>query len=128
MSHPLIAVTAPVRDSDIGMPRVVLEAGYLQAVRVAGGLPLVVSPLDEEETRERMFDLASGLILTGGEDVDPSRYGQPPDGARTVSPERDAMELALLYLSVYAALIFTGPGRISVDNALWKRKHTAEKL
>ena len=41
MSHPLIAVTDPVRDSDIGMPRVVLEAGYLQAVRVARGLSLI---------------------------------------------------------------------------------------
>lgn len=96
MSHPLIAVTAPVRDSDIGMPRVVLEAGYLQAVRVAQGIPLVFSALDEEDSRERMFDLAAGLLLTGGEDVDPARYGQAPDGARTVSPERDAMELLLL--------------------------------
>lgn len=96
MSDPLIAVTAPVRDSDIGMPRVVLEAGYLQAVRVAGALPLVLSPLDDEVTRERLFGRASGLLLTGGEDVDPARYGQAPDGARTVSPERDAMELALL--------------------------------
>jgi uncharacterized membrane protein YphA (DoxX/SURF4 family) len=39
-----------------------------------------------------------------------------------------AMELALLYLSVYLALIFTGPGQISIDHMLWKRKHTAEKL
>ena len=96
MSRPLIAVTASVRDSDIGMPRVVLEAGYLQAVRVAGGLPLVLSPLDDEGTRDGLFALAAGLVLTGGEDVDPSRYGQAPDGARTVSPERDAMELHLL--------------------------------
>jgi putative glutamine amidotransferase len=96
VSRPLIAVTASVRDSDIGMPRVVLEAGYLQAVRVAGGLPLVLSPLDDEGTRDGLFDLAAGLVLTGGEDVDPSRYGQAPDGARTVSPERDAMELHLL--------------------------------
>jgi len=93
---PFIAITASVRDSDIGMPRVVLEAGYLQAVRVARGLPLVFSPLDDEFTREHMFELAGGLLLTGGEDVDPSRYGQAPDGARTVSPERDAMELTLL--------------------------------
>jgi putative glutamine amidotransferase len=96
VSHLLIAVTAPVRDSDIGMPRVVLEAGYLKAVQVAQGLPLVFSPLDDEDTRDRMFELASGLLLTGGEDVDPARYGQAPDGARTVSPERDAMELVLL--------------------------------
>ena len=96
MSDPLIAVTAPVQDSDIGMPRVVLEAGYLQAVSVARGLPLVFSPLDDADTRERMFELAAGLLLTGGEDVDPARYGQAPEGARTVSLERDAMELLLL--------------------------------
>ena len=96
MSDPFIAVTAPVRDSDIGMPRVVLEAGYLQAVRTAGALPLVLSALDDEATRERLFGVASGLLLTGGEDVDPARYGQAPDGTRTVSLERDAMELALL--------------------------------
>jgi len=96
VSDPFIAVTAPVRDSDIGMPRVVLEAGYLQAVRTAGALPLVLSALDDEATRERLFGVASGLLLTGGEDVDPARYGQAPDGTRTVSLERDAMELALL--------------------------------
>jgi len=96
MTETLIAVTAPVRDSDIGITGVVLEAGYLQAVRVAGGLPLVLSALDDAATRERMFRLAGGLLLTGGEDVDPARYGQTSDGARTVSPGRDAMELALL--------------------------------
>jgi putative glutamine amidotransferase len=96
VSVPLIAITAPVRDNDIGMPRVVLEAGYLQAVRVAGGLPLVLSPLHDELTRDRLFEMATGLVLSGGEDVDPSRYGQAPAGARTVSPERDSMEIALL--------------------------------
>lgn len=104
MSPPLIAITAPVRDSDIGMPRVVLEAGYLQAVRVAGGLPVVVSPLDDEDTRRRLLGLSAGLLLTGGEDVDPARYGQAPDGARTVSPERDAMELELLHEALEAGM------------------------
>lgn len=96
MSTFFIAVTAPVRDSDIGMPRVVLEAGYLRAVKVAGGLPLVLSSLDDPDTRARKLDLAGGLLLSGGEDVDPALYGQRPDGARSVSPERDAMEVDLL--------------------------------
>ncbi len=96
VSEFFVAVTAPVRDSDIGMPRVVLEAGYLRAIRVAGGLPLILSSLDDKATRERLFRLAGGLMLTGGEDVDPAAYGQTPDGARTVSPERDGMELELL--------------------------------
>lgn len=96
MSDFFIALTAPVRDSDIGMPRVMVEAGYLRAIKVAGGLPLVLSPLDDTETRDCKLSLSGGLLLAGGEDVDPARYGQLPDGARSVSPERDAMELELL--------------------------------
>lgn len=97
MTGPFVALTMPVRDSDIGMPRVMVEAGYLRALGVAGLLPLILSPLDHPATRDRLFGLSSGLVLSGGEDVDPSRYGEAPDGARTVSPERDAMEIDLLH-------------------------------
>ena len=96
MSATFVALTAPVRDSDIGMPRVMVEAGYLRALGEIGLLPLVLSPLDDPPTRDALFELSSGLILSGGEDVDPARYGESPDGARTVSPERDAMEIDLL--------------------------------
>jgi putative glutamine amidotransferase len=96
VSAPFVALTAPVGDSDIGMPRVMVETGYLRAVGEIGLLPLVLSPLDDPPTRDALFDLSSGLILSGGEDVDPARYGESPDGARTVSPERDAMEIDLL--------------------------------
>ena len=104
MSRFFVALTAPVRDSDIGMPRVVLEAGYLRAVKVTGGLPLVISPLDDPETRQHKLELSGGLILTGGEDVDPALYDQSPDGARSVSPERDAMEQDLLRTALERAV------------------------
>ena len=91
-----VAVTAPVRETDAGMEQSVLEAGYLRAMRVSGLLPLVMSPLDDDATRQRMFEVASALVLTGGEDVHPERYGEEPTGARGMSPERDAMEYDLL--------------------------------
>ncbi len=96
MIGPFVALTAPVRDSDIGMPRVMVEVGYLRALGANGVLPLILSPLDDSEARDRMFALSSGLVLSGGEDVDPARYGAVSDGARTVSPERDALELDLV--------------------------------
>jgi len=96
MTGLFVALTMPVRDSDIGMPRVMVEVGYLRALGATGLLPLVLSPLDDPGVRDRLFDLSSGLVLSGGEDVDPARYGAAPDGSRTVSPERDAMELDLL--------------------------------
>ncbi len=90
------AITAPVRQTETGMEQSVLEAGYLRGMRVAGLLPIIMSPLDDEATRQRMFDVASALVLTGGEDVHPGRYGEELNGARLVSPERDEMEHDLL--------------------------------
>lgn len=96
MAELFVAVTAPVRATEAGLEQSVLEAGYLRGIRVSGLLPLVMSPLDDEETRRRMFDVSSALVLTGGEDVDPGRYGEEPNGARRMSPERDEMEHDLL--------------------------------
>jgi putative glutamine amidotransferase len=90
------AITAPVRTAETGMEQVVLEAGYVLGLRVSGLLPLVMSSLDDDVTLDRMMSTASALVLTGGEDVDPSRYGEEMNGARQVSPERDAMEHDLL--------------------------------
>lgn len=97
MAEFFAAVTAPVRQTEAGMDQAVLEAGYLRGMRVAGLLPLVMSQLDDSATRERMFSAASGLVLTGGEDVHPERYGAEAAGARNMSPERDEMEHALLF-------------------------------
>jgi putative glutamine amidotransferase len=93
MIPPIIAMTVSVQDSEIGIPRAVVEVGYWRAAEVAGALPLILSTLIDPETVESMLDRSSGLMLTGGEDVSPSRYGQEPNGARTVSPERDELEL-----------------------------------
>lgn len=92
---PFVAVTAPVRESDIGVPRMVLEEGYQLGVRLAGALPLVLSPLLDEEAVDDLFQAASGLLLTGGEDVDPALYREGMNGARNVSPARDALEVRL---------------------------------
>lgn len=96
MADLFAAVTVTTRTSEAGIERVVLEEGYLRGLRVAGLLPLVLSPLDDPATHRRLLDAASGLVLTGGEDVDPGRYGEDVDGARKISPARDEMEFGLL--------------------------------
>lgn len=97
MAELFAAVTAPVRRSESGIEQAVLEAGYFRGLRVSGLLPLVMSQLDDNATRERMFATASALVLTGGEDVHPARYGAEVDGARRTSPERDELEHDLLF-------------------------------
>lgn len=72
-----------------------LSCAYVQAVRRAGGLPLLlpaVGAVDGAEW-ERSLD---GLLLSGGGDVDPELYGEEPlvENGR-IDPEADAFEIAL---------------------------------
>jgi putative glutamine amidotransferase len=93
---PIIAITAPLRTDD-GVARVRLGLAYARAVERAGALPVIVPPLTTNESAARILDAADGLLLTGGEDVDPALYGAARHPSVTdVSTERDATELALL--------------------------------
>ena len=66
---------------------------YVDAVRVAGGVPIVLPPVEGETAG---LDVVAGLILPGGGDVDPSHYGgDPHDANYGISQERDRFELAL---------------------------------
>jgi putative glutamine amidotransferase len=67
---------------------------YVDVVRVAGGVPLILPPV-EGETPEGL-DAIDGLILPGGGDVDPVHYGGGHHDANYgISQERDQFELAL---------------------------------
>jgi putative glutamine amidotransferase len=67
---------------------------YVDAVRMAGGVPIVLPPV-EGETPEGL-DAVAGLILPGGGDVDPAYYGGGHHDANYgISQERDHFELTL---------------------------------
>ena len=93
---PLVAVTATARVVE-GVERVRLNAAYVRALESAGLVPVVVPPLETAGTAVRVLDAVSGLVLSGGEDVDPSRYGEiPHPELGPVNCARDETELALL--------------------------------
>jgi gamma-glutamyl-gamma-aminobutyrate hydrolase PuuD len=65
---------------------------YLEALERAGAAPI---PLDERASpaeRAAAFATMHGLLLSGGADIDPARYGEAPAGARNSEPGRDALE------------------------------------
>ncbi len=72
---------------------------YVASLESRGAEARVIRPEGFASPEEAM-DGASGLLLTGGADVDPSRYGQAPNGAHQAEPERDAMEFALFDYAV----------------------------
>jgi putative glutamine amidotransferase len=92
--RPLIGVTTYHRDRG-PRDRFQLPTAYVDAVRAAGGAPLLLPPGEAEP--ERLLDGLQGLVLAGGGDVDPARYqGTPHAASYSLCDERDAFELRLL--------------------------------
>lgn len=100
MSVPLIGVTTylePVARWGVWeLPAALLPSAYPRLVQRSGGLAALLSPDAPARAADAVARL-DGLVIAGGADVEPSRYGAEP-GPRTGPPnrERDAWELALL--------------------------------
>ncbi len=91
---PLIGVTPlwdAVRQSVWMLP------DYLDGIKAAGGLTIVL-PLDlSDEDANRIVETCNGFLFTGGQDVSPSLYGmKDATGTIVSSPERDQLESLLL--------------------------------
>ncbi len=92
---PLVAVTATTEIvSD--RPRVRLNEAYTNAIAAAGLIPVILPPISNPDFLLPVLDTVGGLVLTGGEDLDPATFGQsahPATGAPHAA--RDSCELAL---------------------------------
>ena len=93
---PLIAISCPTRASG-GARRAQLNHAYVASAEAVGLIPVIGPPLAQLDGIHRILDSVQGVILSGGEDVDPARYGaqrhvasNEPHGAR------DAWELELV--------------------------------
>jgi putative glutamine amidotransferase len=74
-----------------------LARSYIEAIQRAGGLAVMIPPDGRfEDEPDELLDLLDGLILAGGNDIDPAYYGADlhPE-TRQLVPERDRAELAL---------------------------------
>ncbi len=88
----IIAISATADAS-----RIRLSLNYARSLESAGLIPLVVPPLNDPTCAEAILDSAGGLLLTGGEDVNPELYGAAPHPKLGgINQQRDATELALL--------------------------------
>jgi len=91
-----VAVTAPRRLVE-GRERVTLNTAYVRALEGAGLVPLAVPTMLAPDHASAALAAVRGLVLTGGEDVAPDRYGAAPHPRLgEVDPVRDAAELALI--------------------------------
>lgn len=110
--RPLIGVStyleAGVRWGSWELDAALLPSGYHRLVQRAGGIAALLPP-DVPELAAQAVDRLDGLLIAGGPDVDPVRYGAERD-PRTGPPaaERDAWELALIGAALEARVPLLG--------------------
>ncbi|MGV1049099.1 MAG: gamma-glutamyl-gamma-aminobutyrate hydrolase family protein [Solirubrobacterales bacterium] len=103
--RPLIGVTTsevraaervnPMPEGEPVGREMALGLTYLKGIEAAGGLPVVMPPL-EEDAIEPLLDRLDGVCLSGGPDLDPHSYGaEPHSELGPTEPDLDRFELAI---------------------------------
>jgi putative glutamine amidotransferase len=101
---PLIGISTYGRN---GVAAFSLAATYVDAVRAAGGIPVLLPP--GEPDAETLLDRVDGLILSGGGDIDPRAYhGASHSSIYNIDTERDEFEFTLARLCLENDLPFLG--------------------
>jgi len=101
--RPLVALTTDIdpKGGYYRQARVAIYANYLAVLERSGLTPVLVTPAHSEESIRELVGSCAGLVLSGGDDIDPARYGQDPiPELGTVNPPRDAAECRALSAAV----------------------------
>jgi putative glutamine amidotransferase len=94
--RPVIGLTGYLEPAKFGVwetEAVLLHRVYVDCVVAAGGIPVLLPPVSD--AYDRLMSTVDGLVLTGGADVEPERYGQEQHPATYTRPDRDAFEFGL---------------------------------
>jgi putative glutamine amidotransferase len=90
-AYPLIGITTSDRNEQ---RRFSLAAAYVDAIRRAGGMPVMLPP--GETHLAQLLKRLDGIIMSGGGDVDPALYGgSQHEAIYMIEPERDRSEIEL---------------------------------
>lgn len=93
---PRIGITGLEREVD-ARRRTGVDSAYLAAVIGAGAVPVILPPMISPAVADTLAAALDGVLLSGGADIDPARYGAAPHpklGA--IEPDRDAFDLAII--------------------------------
>jgi putative glutamine amidotransferase len=74
-----------------------LKEQYYEAIEEQGALPIGIPATERLDTIEQYCDIITGLLLVGGEDVNPSTYGEELDPlGKPMMPRRDQFECRMV--------------------------------
>lgn len=96
---PVIGITIYAAESDWrgwSVPAAVLPWTYVDAIRGSGGRVVLLPPCGPDDEAEATVAELDGVVIAGGADVNPARYGAQPHPQTVISdPDRDAWEFAV---------------------------------
>lgn len=95
---PVIGIVPSQGQDDSDEAAVSVPERYARAVAHAGGAPLLLPLVGDMSVYETLFPLIDGFVLTGGNDIDPARYGAVRDNGKISahSPMREELEYLIL--------------------------------
>jgi len=122
--YPLIGISGSVSKNERELS---VNACYTNGLIKAGALPVIISPHMEGEVLEACLDKLDGILLAGGNDVDPNRYGDEPlDELGEVNPLRDDFEIRLVRMAAGRGMPVFGICRgiqsmnVAMGGTLWQ--------
>ena len=105
---PVIGLTGSYKPDDWS-PQHFMNESYFHAVRHFGGIPVLLPVLAREDELEYLASNLDGLLLTGGNDMDPVLFGETIlNDTVQLCPERDRAEYEALKLAVQKDLPVLG--------------------
>jgi putative glutamine amidotransferase len=97
---PIIGITGAYMKRNEHMEGVYVHHDYHKSVAANGGIPVILPFINPEMTLETL-PLCDGIILSGGEDVDPQFYGQDPHiHLGPTLPDRDLVEIEIVKYAI----------------------------
>jgi len=109
--RPLIGVPTGREKSQrfFGLPLYIMNQTYVRTLENLGALPVLIPLQMSEATLRGIFERLDGILLPGGEDIDPGHYGEerhPQLGS--TDQERDRTELLLARWAIEEGLPLLG--------------------
>ncbi|MBQ9306587.1 MAG: gamma-glutamyl-gamma-aminobutyrate hydrolase family protein [Clostridia bacterium] len=82
--------------------------GYMEGLQECGAVPIMLPLAEDDETLVRALSVCQGVLLTGGQDVDPALYGEANTASEELCTARDRMEKRVLDIALALDLSVLG--------------------
>ncbi len=107
--QPIIGITTNQSSNAYGQGTVLLTQAYVKAILQAGGVPVLIPSLIDNDGSDALYPRLDGILFTGGGDISLDHFkGDPHPRIDDVDPARDTVELNLLQAAVADGKPFLG--------------------